>query len=840
MKMAIQCPRCHSENPDTQRFCGECGTQIFPLDEVTPSSTKTFESPKEELTTGATFAGRYQIIEELGKGGMGKVYRVLDKKLNEEVALKLIKPEIASDKKTLERFSAELKVARKIVHKNVSRMYHLAEEEGTHYITMEYVPGEDLKSFIRRSGQLAIGTTLRIAKHLCDGLIEAHKLEIVHRDLKPSNIMIDKEGNVRIMDFGIARSLKAKGITDTGVMIGTPEYMSPEQVEGKEADHRSDIYSFGVILYEMVTGRVPFKGDTPFSIGVKHKSEIPKDPKEMNAQVPEDLSHLILKCLEKDKEKRDQSTGEIRSELKRIEQRIPITDQVIPKKKPITSKELTVTFRLKKLFVPVSIFGAFVAIMVIIWQILPKNKPAFTPTGELSIAVLPFEDLSPQKDQEYLCDGMTDEIIAKLSRLRGWKVMNRSSVMRYKRTEKDIKEIGRDLDVATILLGSVRKDEDDIRVTTQFVNVEDRFQIWSDTYNQKIERIFDIQSDIAEKIINALNAKLSPEEGERIQKKPTENVDAHRFYLQGRWFWDKRTEKDLKKAIEYFEKALEKDPHYAKAYAGLADSYAVLPFFSPISTKEAYKKVKETALKSLELDNSLAEAYTSLASVKDQIEYDWEGAERKYMKAIELNPSYATAHHWYAIDLIARGLFKEALVEIKLAQELDPLSFIINDYVGDILYWSQQYDQAIEQYQNTLALYPLNAEVHKDLGMAYLEIGESEGAIKELQQAIAITEGFPDYKARLGYAYAVLGKRNEAKKEVNELIELLKQKHVSPYLLGAIYSALDEKDTALQWLEKAYEERDVHIIFIKVDPMFENIRLTSRFKDLLKKMNLEY
>jgi serine/threonine protein kinase/predicted ATPase len=318
----MKCSQCHAENPDDSRFCSKCGTQLLPSEEIPPSATKTLQTPTEELTKGTTFASRYEIIEELGKGGMGKVYRVMDKKIDEEVALKLLNPEVAADEKTIKRFRNELKFARKITHKNVCRMYHLSEEEGTSYITMEYVPGEDLKSFIRKSGQITTEKALSISKQVCEGLAEAHKLGVVHRDLKPQNIMIDKEGNARIMDFGIARSVEAKGVTEVGMIIGTPDYMSPEQVEGKEADQRSDIYSLGIIIYEMVTGKVPFEGDTPLSIALKHKTETPSDPREFNDQISEDLSSVILKCMEKDKEKRYQKTEELLSELINIEKGI--------------------------------------------------------------------------------------------------------------------------------------------------------------------------------------------------------------------------------------------------------------------------------------------------------------------------------------------------------------------------------------------------------------------------------------------------------------------------------------------------------------------------------------
>ena len=409
--MSTECPNCHTINTSDSRFCKNCASPLSPPEEILASPTRTLETPVKELTRGTTFAGRYEFIEVLGRGGMGKVYKVFDKKINDEVAIKILKPEISDDEKIIERFSNELKLARKIIHKNVGRMYDINEEDGTHFITMEYVPGEDLKSFIRRVGHLPAGKSISIAKQVCEGLIEAHRLGVIHRDLKPSNIMIDLEGNARIMDFGIARSLKTKGLTSTGVMVGTPEYMSPEQVEGKEIDRRSDIYSLGVILFEMLTGKAPFSGETPYSIAFKHKTEPPPDPKELNLQIPQKLSQVILKCMEKDKEERYQKVEELFSDLTQTEKGIPTTERVVPKKKPSTLKAKRVSIGSKKVLIPVLVV-VFLAILVAAALWVFRGGEPLHVAEPISVMVVDFQNLTG----ESVFDGALEQALC--ARLR--------------------------------------------------------------------------------------------------------------------------------------------------------------------------------------------------------------------------------------------------------------------------------------------------------------------------------------------------------------------------------------------------------------------------------------
>jgi len=827
--MSNKCPKCKSENPESATFCADCGTQLPSVENI--DVTETIETPKEELTTGSTFAGRYQIIEELGKGGMGNVYKVLDKETNEKIALKLIKPEISSDKKTVERFRNELTTARKIVQKNVCRMYDLNKEKGNYYITMEYISGQDLKGLIRQTGQLTVGKAVSIAKQICDGLAEAHSLGVVHRDLKPNNIMIDKEGNAKIMDFGIARSLEAKGITGAGVMIGTPQYMSPEQVEGKDVDQRSDLYSLGIILYEMVTGRVPFEGDTPFTVGVKQKSETPKEPKDFNPLIPDDLNRAILKCLEKDKENRYQIAGDVRPDLEKIEQGLPTTDRVVPKRKSITSKEITVKFGLKRAILPAIVVAAvLIASILFIWSPWSKKTSAPILSDKPSIAVLPFEDISPNKDQEPFCDGLADSLIKALSKMNNLDVRGKTSSFFFKGKAQDIQMIGDKLSVRFLLRGSLQKAGNTLRVTASLIAVSDDSVLWSEDYDGDLEDTFSFQDEIALAVVDELRIELQAGERKALTEHPTDNIEALQRYQLGRYFRYKfpRTAEVMFQARDYFEQAIEKDPNFSAAYAQLAESLMMLQGLGRLPWEtwdENERTIRKYVQHALDLDPYSSEAHSTRGVIIEVFDQDWEGAEREFKRAIELNPNDFGAHWEYALLLRRTNRFKKAQEECLKALEIDPLSTAALGTLAGLY--------------NLMGLEVRAEEIRKKRNEISPPGTEDRNPIEIQEENIKKYGRNPQFLYRLGNYYAQSGNVAEAEKKIDELKNLYDSNRVkhAAYLIAMIYDTLGRKNEVLDWLEKSCENKDF-VLDIVTENWMESVRSDPRFRAILVKLGL--
>lgn len=831
----MKCPKCNSENPADSSFCSKCGSPLISIVESVNSYTKTLEMASADLARGTVFAGRFEVIEELGKGGMGVVYRVFDKKIEEEVALKLLNPEVSSDKTTIERFRSELKLARKISHKNVCRMYDLNEEGDTQYITMEYVPGEDLKSSILRIGHLSVGKAVSVAKQVCEGLEEAHRLGVVHRDIKPQNIMIDKEGSTRIMDFGIARSLKKKGITGTGLIIGTPEYMSPEQVEMREVDQRSDVYSLGVILYEMATGRVPFEGETPLSVAMKHKSEEPLDPRKVNAQIPEGLSRVILKCLEKKSEERYQNAGELLSELTRIEKGLPTTQRIIPKRKPITEKEITVKLNLKKLFVPAVAVVLLAVLIVVLMSLLPRGRVVPFPEDKPSLAVMYFENNTGDEAFNHWRKALSDLLVADLSQSKYVRVLSGESLFSILEelnlleaesySSRVLKEISARGGVRYVLVGKLARAGDTLRINALLQEASTGETIGSEMVEGVGEgSLFSMVDDLTRKIKESFQltaAEIAGDIDMEVENITTSSPEAYRYYREGMEYYSRG---DFIKSIPLMEMAVALDHEFAMAYRNMSVAYEAIGYRS-----EALKGFQ----KAFELSDKVSdrESYYIQGSYYLQSESTHDKAIEAYTELLKVYPDDSIGNNNLGTIYAEREEWNKAIpfFEVNI-QNRDERVFSYEN-IAFCYAAKGQYGKAREALELYIRNISDNVIVRFDMAENYLHHGKYDRAQVEVEKGSVLDPGHYRNFLLKGDIHYYRGDFIKAEQEYKKLLETDEPRAHAEGItrLYALY-LLQGK------LEKAKEQVQLGM---DLGDMFGEAEWSSRFHSYMAYLNLE-
>ena len=829
--------------------------------------------------SAGTKLGRYEIRSKIGEGGMGEVYLAEDTELNRKVAIKILPPEVVSDKERMRRFVQEAKAAAALNHPNIAHIYEIGETAALRFIAMEFIDGQTLRQLIH-GGQTDLAKLLRYLQHAAEGLSKAHAVGIVHRDLKPDNVMVTRDGHAKVLDFGLAKLVEPQRTSGTGsseiatailqqhsqpgMILGTVGYMSPEQAQGQVVDQRSDIFSFGCILFEAATGRRAFEGKDVIDSLNKIIREPVAPISDLNPAAPADLQRIVRRCLAKDPDERYQTIKDVAIELKEVRRELkggsgvdttaappsekfgaPPSDGTVsstPASSPESGTRGTRASSAEYLVSGIKEhkLAAVIAGLVLVIAVIGLSYYWHARNTEVaieSIAVLPFINQNGDPNAEYLSDGLTESIINSLTQLPNLRVIARSSVFRYKGKETDPLAIGKELGVRAVLVGRILQRGDDLNISTELVDVRDNKQVWGEQYQRKASDLMSLQRDIAGQIANNLRLRISGEEHNRMMKHFTENPEAYQLYLKGRFYWNKRTEESYQKAIDYFRQAIEKDPNYALAYTGLADCYSFLSSQGIRPPGDVFPLAKQAAGKAIEIDNSLSEAHTSLAYVKLYYDWDWGGAEQEYKRAIELNPNYATPHHGYAYLLISSGRTEAAIAEIKKAEEIDPLSLIFQTDHGEYYYFARRPDEAIAQLKKAIDMDPSFVRAHWLLGRALIQKGRCDEGIDEALKAKRMVPAI-EALGWLAQEYAACGRKPEAQKAMSELLELSKDHYVSPHWFSAVQASLGNKDEAFKWLDQALDGRFGPLIYLKVNPIWDPLRSDPRFAQRLGRVGL--
>ena len=826
--MIAKCPNCDTDNPSDSKYCKECAASLPSREGDADSYTKTLQTSAKDLINGKTFANRYQIIEELGRGGMGLVYKARDTKLKRTVALKFLPPDLTHISEVKERFMREAQAAAALDHPHICTVYEFDEAEEKTFISMAYIEGQTLKKKIE-SGPLELDEALRIATQVAEGLQEAHKKGVVHRDIKGANIMVAEQGQAKIMDFGLARVRGGVLVTKEGMTMGTIAYMSPEQARGEEVDQRTDIWSFGVVLYEMFSGQLPFKGEHDQAVVYSILNEHPKPITDLRSDIPMALEQVVGKALEKNPDERYQHMEALLDDLKSI------ADGIEPEGMRSRRRKAELLKRKKV------ILYAGLAILLIIMTAVALSL--FTGRAEAmdSIAVLPLKNLSGDPDQEPFVEGMHEELIIELTKIRALKVIARPSVMRYKNSDKSLPEIAKELNVKGIVAGSAIKEGGRVRISVQLIEAETERNLWAERYDKDYRDILMLHGEVALDIAQEIKIAVTPAERIRLASARPVDAEAHELYLKGRYYWNKFSPEWAEKSITYYNQAIEKNPTFALAYAALAESYVVLSTgFDVLPGKDTLPKAREAALKALEFDPTLADAHVSLGLVAACYDWDRQAANKHFKKALDLNPNSISAHLFIEIYLsLLEAKYKESIDHLERAQELDPLNLHVKSRLGFVYYYSRDFDRAIEQFKEIVAFDPNNPFGHLGLMEVFGIKGRYDEALAEGQKLLESGMRAVAVVGSLGAWYGFAGKKDKALELLSELKARSNQGYVSSFWIAAIYMGLGEMDKAFERLEKAYGERDGNLIYITAPAPFDAFSPDPRYKPLLKKMGLE-